>query len=34
MRPVKLKIAEKLNRPYRVSKNAARVLAVAVASWW
>jgi len=32
MKPVKLKMAEKLNRPYRVSKKAARVLAVAVPS--
>ena len=31
--PVKLKMAEKLKRPYRVSKKAARVLAVAVPSW-
>jgi hypothetical protein len=30
---VKLRIAEKLNRPYRVSKNAAKVLPVAVPSW-
>ena len=32
MNPVKLTMTEKLNRPYKVSKNAAIVLEVAVPS--